>query len=99
MYYCDDTKEVVKTYKEYLSTNHWLKVKTKMRKSKYEYRCYCCGKNKTLQLHHKTYKRVGKERLTDLIWLCADCHQKVHNKVNSGCDLWSASRKVRKQSK
>lgn len=50
--------------------------------------CYVCGKKKKLQVHHKTYKRVGKEQVEDLICLCKDCHEVVHkyardNKKNS----------------
>lgn len=32
-------------------------------------------------MHHKTYKRLGKERLTDLILLCEDCHLELHYRV------------------
>lgn len=45
--------------------------------------CELCGyepfKN-CLQVHHKTYVRVGKEHLDDLILLCPYCHKKAHNK-------------------
>jgi len=96
MYKCLDTKECVSTYKEYLKTKHWQGVKNRMYNSKIKYECNCCGKRKGLQLHHKSYNRVGNERLNDLIWLCGDCHEKVHEGNPKGAELWSKARKVRK---
>lgn len=97
MYKCLDTNEVVGTYKEYLKTNHWKNTKDRMYKSKYKYECYCCGTKKLLQLHHKSYNRVGNEKLNDLIWLCGGCHNLVHKDKPKGFNLWTKARKVRKQ--
>lgn len=34
-----------------------------------------------LQLHHKHYSRLGRERLADVELLCCDCHAARHGKV------------------
>jgi 5-methylcytosine-specific restriction endonuclease McrA len=39
-----------------------------------KYLCQACFKHKATQVHHLTYKRVGKERLEDLISVCKRCH-------------------------
>lgn len=97
MYKCLDTKEVAFTYKDYLKTEHWKNIKMKMKNSKYKYMCYSCKSKTKLQLHHKSYKRVGNEKLTDLIWLCEDCHKKTHEINKNGSSLWKSARICRKR--
>ena len=31
-------------------------------------------------VHHKTYGNIGKEQMTDLVSMCEDCHNHVHQK-------------------
>jgi len=38
-------------------------------------KCERCGRGPPLELHHKTYKRLGRELLSDLELLCTICHQ------------------------
>jgi hypothetical protein len=38
-----------------------------------------CGTADHLQLHHRTYARLGRERLRDLILLCGDHHKFAHS--------------------
>lgn len=46
-------------------------------------------------IHHKTYKRIGKEKLNDLIEVCGACHSAIHEHENeSGTHLWAATNKV-----
>jgi 5-methylcytosine-specific restriction endonuclease McrA len=37
-------------------------------------RCERCGSTRDLELHHKTYDRLGRELLSDLELLCSGCH-------------------------
>lgn len=38
--------------------------------------CVCCGlSSKLLDVHHLTYERFGKERISDLQVLCRTCHE------------------------
>ena len=45
--------------------------------------CFCraCGAT-TVDLHHKTYERLGCELLSDLQALCRDCHATAHGKTS-----------------
>ena len=77
---CNDTGEVCKGYNSYLKSAHWIK----MRKDKIKWhdgkaKCAVCGKESSnVQLHHISYKHLGNERPSDLVVLCAECHEKVH---------------------
>lgn len=43
--------------------------------------CERCGASgRRLEVHHKTYARLGHERMSDLIDLCEDCHDYVHGR-------------------
>lgn len=42
--------------------------------------CEKCRSTKRLQVHHKTYERLGHEKMSDLKLLCNSCHGKEHNK-------------------
>ena len=37
---------------------------------------------KTLSVHHKNYNNCGNEQREDIIVLCWDCHNKIHNNEN-----------------
>lgn len=67
-----------KRYDEYLASEHWQDVRKRFKESSEPQRCKC-GKARQA-LHHKTYKRLGEERLTDLEAVCHDCHKKRHAK-------------------
>ena len=77
-----------KSYKEYLQSQHWLVTKDyfyshsqrilMMRRSG-GICCEFCRTKGKVNLHHKTYERLGNERCTDLIILCDDCHQQIHD--------------------
>ena len=43
--------------------------------------CVLCGSRHRIEVHHRTYKRVGRENIrTDLAPLCANCHRRFHSK-------------------
>jgi len=65
-------------YKDYLQTDEWKARRTAYLKT-VGYRCEVCNTNdKTLNIHHRTYKRRGNEWNKDLIALCHDCHGIFH---------------------
>lgn len=41
-------------------------------------RCEACGSRFRIDVHHLTYKRLGRERLSDLMVLCRKHHDQVH---------------------
>lgn len=64
---------------DYRQTPTWLALRdrTLLRDG---YRCKHCGSAMHLEVHHIKYPEVwGEERLDDLITLCHDCHESLHN--------------------
>lgn len=61
-------------YKAYLKTEHWLKFREEIKKF-WGYMCAWCCSPDSLDVHHRTYERLYKEKLTDCICLCRKCHK------------------------
>lgn len=67
-------------YQEYLSTEHWRKVRLKALRRAGN-KCQLCNRSDgQLHVHHRTYERRGKEKASDVIVLCKDCHEKHHGR-------------------
>jgi hypothetical protein len=81
-------------YAEYLRTPHWRRFR-KTAAKKLERVCPC-GARTALDLHHMTYERIGHERLTDVAWLCRDCHDALHKEDPAG-GLFDPSRAVKQE--
>lgn len=68
-------------YDEYMQSEKWREV----REQRLEFaqgRCELCNRGEsTLEVHHRTYERLGEENLSDLIALCSTCHKTFHEKV------------------
>jgi 5-methylcytosine-specific restriction endonuclease McrA len=59
----------------YMKTTKWKK-KRKAKLDQVGRRCERCGSvTGRIDVHHKTYERLGNERLEDLIVLCVRCHE------------------------
>lgn len=91
-------------YSEYLQSERWQATRRRMMASKKVYRCYVCRSTERLDLHHKTYKRIGRERLADLVWLCRACHQEAHARLkrqprHSKAALHCIAKRMRKERK
>ena len=67
------------SYKKYLRSPQWAIKREKVLRRD-GYKCTQCGSKRSLQVHHKTYARIYKEKLEDLVTLCKKCHKKVHGK-------------------
>jgi len=84
------------TYQQYLASDHWADVKARYKRSKLPQNCYVCGKQ-PVELHHRTYKRLGEEKLMDIVPLCRTCHQGTHDRSKeTGDSLWEATRRFRR---
>ena len=94
-------------YYEYIKSDLWKekrkqyyssKLYKTLRQNNKGWVCYCCGvDNKPLDLHHRTYKRLGEENIAvDLVPVCRECHNKIHifHKSNP-VSLWTATKKMR----
>lgn len=66
------------SYKAYLSSPHWTGFKRRFATESKNPRCLVCGIVR-YELHHCTYKRIGGERIGDVIPLCRDHHEAVHD--------------------
>lgn len=48
--------------------------------------CEVCGIQWAHHVHHETYERLGRERLTDLLAVCNGCHESIHRTRRSKRD-------------
>ena len=65
------------TYQQYLDSPYWENVQQRYRSSDRWQHCAICGSTK-FGLHHRTYKTLGRERLKDIMPLCASHHAQLH---------------------
>lgn len=63
----------------YYKTEHWINRREEMLEESDG--CEECNSHKNLQVHHKHYNSLFKEKDSDLMVLCKNCHQELHNKV------------------
>lgn len=64
-------------YKGYLESNMWERKRAWVFKRS-KGKCERCGKV-AVQVHHKTYERLGYELPEDLMAVCMSCHGKEHS--------------------
>lgn len=67
------------SYDEFLETPEWRANRERALKFA-EFRCQACNSDGRLSVHHRDYSCRGRERLSDLIVLCADCHTAIHGR-------------------
>ena len=83
-YSCLDTNEVVFSYEDYLQTIHWRRFREEIfeERNKTCESCKCDLTKTQYNIHHKNYRRVGKENKADVMLLCLKCHTEHHDKKN-----------------
>jgi len=69
-------------YKDYLFTEHWDDIRWR-ELHRVLYKCQLCGGKQALVVHHENYRSRGEESSKDLVVVCADCHDKIHNREAS----------------
>lgn len=62
-----------KAYEHRIRSSDWKKLKAEVIKAR-GYKCERCGSGYRLDLHHKTYERLGCERPDDVELVCKWCH-------------------------
>jgi len=67
-------------YRQYRRTWHWLRLRQKVWRRAGGV-CERCGSTGNLQVHHRTYARLGRERLEDLELLSGGCHLREHRRL------------------
>src|SRR6185436_6516480 len=69
------------SYREYLLSTHWAQIWATFYRSLPPgvKRCAACGLSGVkLSVHHRTYRRLGRERNRDLVLVCGECHWQIH---------------------
>jgi 5-methylcytosine-specific restriction endonuclease McrA len=64
-------------YASYLRSPAW-KAKREKVLTRANGHCEGCGENTATQVHHLTYQNIYKEFLWELVAICDDCHDRVH---------------------
>ncbi len=88
-------------YANYLLSKKWLDRKEKYY-STHSKKCYVCESTIGIVLHHKSYKRLGREEDSDLVPLCKEHHDSVHawakrgKRKNRAKKLWKGPTKFKK---
>ncbi len=68
------TGEIVNSLNKYYQTIHWKNIIRTYMESDLSKRCFRCKKECIpVKFHHRTKKRLGNEKLTDIVPLCFDC--------------------------
>lgn len=84
-------------YAEYINSEAWQKTRNRYKNSRLSQNCYCCLRSDVpMDLHHKTYKSLGKENLNHLTKVCRSCHEIIHEIVKEQkVHVWVATKFVR----
>lgn len=87
-------------YSEYIQSDAWKAKRRQYFARTKEPRCYVCEKSGVpLDLHHKTYKNLGNERMMDLVPVCRNCHELIHRmyaeRTNRNDGIWQITNKAR----
>ena len=69
--------EFFKEYEKYLSSKEWRIKREKVLK-RANGLCEGCGESEAEEVHHLSYKNVGKEFLFELVAICTYCHEALH---------------------
>lgn len=81
------------SYDEYLLGEHWKSFTNRVK----EKQCWLCGKTRLLQVHHKTYERLGCEQDDDVVTVCNNCHKAIHRLTQQGTPLLTAHEVLKKR--
>lgn len=60
-------------YAYYRESVRWQMIRRAVR-LRAKGKCEICYRLDGAECAHLTYERIGNERLTDLLWICRECH-------------------------
>lgn len=66
----------------YLKSREWREKRSLVMK-RAGAMCEGCGTNRATQVHHRTYDHWKKEFLWELVAICDECHDRVHDENES----------------
>ncbi len=64
-------------YAAYLKTPEWARKRAQVMQ-RANNTCEGCGTSRAHQVHHKTYEHIGEEFLWELVAVCMQCHERLH---------------------
>jgi 5-methylcytosine-specific restriction endonuclease McrA len=68
-------------YVQFIRGERWLNSRARQAELRASgHRCRLCGRGRPevrIEVHHRTYARLGRERTWDLCTLCDECHEVV----------------------
>lgn len=64
-------------YRKYIKSKAWQRIRTRAIEHA-DGQCRKCGSRMNIQVHHKHYQTLGRERLSDLDVICRQCHADGH---------------------
>lgn len=73
----DLTPAISTRYRAYLQSVGWRKTRNRAL-GRAQFQCERCGAKRHIQVHHRSYERLGCESDADLEVLCRDCHEGEH---------------------
>lgn len=73
----EEKTEAQASYHEYLTTDKWKKIKKKVLERD-KYICQGCLVAEAVLVHHLTYSNIYNEFAFELVSLCQECHNRVH---------------------
>ena len=66
---------------EYLKSDEWKNLRSLILDSNPD--CQCCGQKAT-DVHHLVYRNIVDVRITDLLPVCRNCHDYIHDAIRDG---------------
>lgn len=108
----NNTSERKEAYLAYMSSPAWRAFRaawwTEYDRRNATRTCYCCTKPQTvlprsLELHHRTYERLGAEHYDDLVAVCSTCHSwitrtwRARGKTGLTMNLWELTDERRRR--
>ena len=68
-------------YQAYITSSRWRNSQARQAERQAAgFRCRICYRPDSeveLQVHHRTYERLGREEPSDLLCVCTECHHEV----------------------
>lgn len=70
-------------YDAHMASPEWRELRRKVM-ARCRGVCEGCGARAAVQVHHLTYRRLGREMLFDLVGVCLPCHEEIHRDAAGG---------------
>jgi predicted HNH restriction endonuclease len=84
------------SYADYLASPQW-QARREMTIAAYGNRCALCYAEGPIDVHHRTYDRLGHELPSDLVALCSTCHEAYHRRAAPAPRATEADRHYRRR--